>query len=481
MAVVNKQATDALIKLYKKTYNEIVSNMTDAASRSQLQKVSTLANIKSQLDKLGVKTDDWVGKNIPDAYNAGRKIAVNGLKNLYETPVWHAEGGVNGGALLGQGYYVSFDKSVAKEFGDKLSKSYLGVFDPNKAYVIRSQDDIDAVFKKAVKAFPNIKNPQEAMTNWYKSKGYDIVIGKDDPSTGILVVNKKVLSPKPLTVDDGFSVKNQKMLKALVNSTTQSFGDSLSTVNRSARNIFTKQLQEEIKQQIASGALQNETGPAIAARVKEQLTNEGLTALRDKGGRTWSMDRYADMLSRTQLAEARNNGLTTQMLENDQDLVMVSINGSDHPECAVWEGQVLSITGNTPGFDTVDDAESEGLFHPNCEHVIDPIEMSIAELTDGWNSETGEYEAGMFAQDGYDEITIDSVTQDAVDAGAMPRGLAMKGYTMDKDGNPFDPDGRPMSVGKFQQAAQNRKLTQDENLINRGGKTYRKVEEEMQY
>lgn len=472
---LDEAATNALINLYQKTYNDILKDMTSAVDANQFGKVQTLANLNAQLKELGVKTDKWVNTELTRTYNDGRKIAVQGLKNLYEVPVYHGSGGANGRALLGNGYYVSFDKNIAKMFGDgKVQKSYLAVYDPNKAYVVRSQEDIDKVFKRAVKAFPKL-DPQEAMKRWYSKNGYDIVIAKNDPETGILVVNKSVLSSTPLTVDDGFSIPSQKMLKALVNSTTQSFGQSLSGVGRSARNVFTNQLQEQIKQQIASKFITSTTQVDITNTVKQTLLNEGLTAVKDSAGRSWSLDRYAEMLSRTQLTEARNNGLMTQMMENGQDLVQVSINGSDHPECAVWEGEILSLTGETAGFATIDEAEGSDLFHPNCMHTIDPIDTTIAELTDGWNSETGQYEEGMFEQDNYAKITLDKTTKQAVDDGVMPRFLALQGYSVDEDMNILDPKGKQLTEGAFQKLTQSSSLTQKENIINRGGQAYRKL------
>lgn len=37
--------------------------------------------------------------------------------------------------------------------------------------------------------------------------------------------------------------------------------------------------------------------------------------------------------------------------------------------CAPWNGKVLSLTGQTPGYPTLEEAEGAGLFHPNCRHA----------------------------------------------------------------------------------------------------------------
>lgn len=219
-------------------------------------------------------------------------------------------------------------------------------------------------------------------------------IGMEDAVHGLEILAEKELIAPNIT-RTMFTKPNKRAVEALIDDTSRAFADSLTMVGRSVRNITGTAFQREVRAGIAEGVVTGRTRIEIAQGIKNELKANGLTALKDKAGRNWTLDRYADMLARTKLREARNTGLQNKMLENGQDLVQVSINGSDHPACADYEGQILSLTGATPGYDTVDEAESNGLFHPNCMHTINPVEPDLAAETFGWNSETGEYEQGV--------------------------------------------------------------------------------------
>jgi hypothetical protein len=86
------------------------------------------------------------------------------------------------------------------------------------------------------------------------------------------------------------------------------------------------------------------------------------------GGELWDPRAYARMAARTGIADARREAFRYRYLGNGVDVVEVVANGTTHDVCEVWEGELLSLTGITPGLPTVDDARAEGLFHPNCTH-----------------------------------------------------------------------------------------------------------------
>lgn len=209
------------------------------------------------------------------------------------------------------------------------------------------------------------------------------------------ITQLKILDFLPLKTDALFTTINREAVKAMVDDTSRSFADALSTVGRSVKNIQADMFQQEIKARLAEGQISGETRKAIQADIKQKIQEQGITALKDKAGREWSLDRYSEMLARTKLAEARNTGLSNKMLENGNDLVQVSSNGSSHPACADYEGQILSISGQSNEYPSVDEAEADGLFHPNCMHTLNAIEPSLAEQTYGYNADTGDYEQGI--------------------------------------------------------------------------------------
>ncbi|EEX49272.1 hypothetical protein GCWU000246_00004 [Jonquetella anthropi E3_33 E1] len=81
------------------------------------------------------------------------------------------------------------------------------------------------------------------------------------------------------------------------------------------------------------------------------------------------MGSYAEMLSRTTLMQVHNAATWNEFAEHGEDLIQISYHTPTCEMCAPWNGKVLSLTGKTPGYPTLAEAEGAGLFHPNCRHA----------------------------------------------------------------------------------------------------------------
>lgn len=188
-----------------------------------------------------------------------------------------------------------------------------------------------------------------------------------------------------ISVSGGFNRIHQEAITALIDDTTKSFGNSISGVSRSAQLLLNTAVKEQITQQLAIGKIGGATLRQIKNNVIGVFEREGLSALTDKAGRTWTLDRYSEMLIRTKAVEARNTGMINRIVENDYDLVQVSSHGATD-QCGKWEGEILSVTGNTPGYKTVQQAIDDGLFHPNCKHAMNVIVSDLAKQTKAYLS-----------------------------------------------------------------------------------------------
>lgn len=406
MAVFNSPLDDKgqaakLVKLYTDTAKSITSKMTSMGPGTLAQRNQVLAQINKELAALGVDTGKWIQENIPLQYRAGMQAAIEGLKATQKaTPFYRGTGNMltpPGNDLFGKGYYITPDKAIAKEFGDKVETVYLNLWDPNVMLRINSQEELDKLFKDAVKAYPNL-SAQEAIPKFAANQGYKAIVGTDNLDTlaGINVLDKTLISDTPaLATEALFTQIDRESVKAMVDDTSRSFADALTTVGRTVKNIQADAFQKEIKARLAEGQISGETRKQIAADIAQKIQDEGITALVDKGGRTWTLERYADMLTNTKLAEARNTGLANKMMQEGNDLVEVSSNGSTHPVCEEYEGEILSISGESDQYDSLDDAEAAGLFHPNCQHTVNAVEPDLASQTYGWNVDTQSYEQGV--------------------------------------------------------------------------------------
>ncbi len=72
------------------------------------------------------------------------------------------------------------------------------------------------------------------------------------------------------------------------------------------------------------------------------------------------------------LCEARNSGLMNSLVRVGKDLVQVSAHGAKD-QCRPWESKILSISGMDTLYQSVEDAYSGGLFHPNCKHSLNSV------------------------------------------------------------------------------------------------------------
>lgn len=192
-------------------------------------------------------------------------------------------------------------------------------------------------------------------------------------------------------VPSGFNRIHKEAVNNLIDDIGQSFAESITGVKRSAEQLLGKAVREMISYKMAEGVTKGSALKEVRNAVKGILQEQGLDSLIDKGGRSWTLDRYSEMLIRTKSVEARNRGFINRVLENGYDLVQVSDHVGECELCRPWEGRILSLTGQTKGYPTLQEAESNGLFHPNCRHAINTIHKDLAERTKAYDSKSGRY------------------------------------------------------------------------------------------
>ena len=118
--------------------------------------------------------------------------------------------------------------------------------------------------------------------------------------------------------------------------------------------------------------LKGETHREASKKLIAQLKQNGLTCFRDRAGKKWTLENYADMVVKTIQQETARHGLTNRLQERGADLVKVTDHADECELCKPWEGKILSITGATEGYTTLNSALTSGLFHPRCSHALVP-------------------------------------------------------------------------------------------------------------
>lgn len=124
------------------------------------------------------------------------------------------------------------------------------------------------------------------------------------------------------------------------------------------------------------------TQKQAAKLFRKDLESRGITSFVDKAGKSWDMKRYTEMVTNTVCQECERAALTNRLMESGHDLVKITDHAEECARCQPWEGKVLSLTGDTDGYPTMNEALDAGLFHPNCSHAAVPYIADVERLRD---------------------------------------------------------------------------------------------------
>ncbi len=272
----------------------------------------------------------------------------------------------------------------SKETGMQVSEKDVD-FDNLDNYVVKpyfysKNDEIKKLFNDTVKKF-KYDTLQIESDNSYV--GYDQTV----------VLNKKNLVSKE-EAEQTFEEQIEGMsyeqmleeapipmnLKQLVKATNGLIENASFKILRNANDAY-----QQIMANATTGLLAGtDTRVQATQKMLNEFASKGITSFVDKSGRNWNLSTYAEMCARTVSSHAALQGHIDRQLEVGEDLVKVSSIGTTCPICMRWQGVVLSISGNSPKYHSVDEAKSAGLFHPNCKHTLG---MYIPELDDGTEHE----------------------------------------------------------------------------------------------
>lgn len=105
----------------------------------------------------------------------------------------------------------------------------------------------------------------------------------------------------------------------------------------------------------------------------------GVTYFTDKRGAKWTLERYINMATTTIMTSTNRQSFFAKSLEWGNDLVKI-VHLNLTPECDLcrpFTNKVLSISGKTKGYMTVDEASQSGhLFSYNCDHTVSSLELA---------------------------------------------------------------------------------------------------------
>jgi len=169
-----------------------------------------------------------------------------------------------------------------------------------------------------------------------------------------------------LSIETLVSRFDVEAMNVLSNNIYGRFQDLTTIIGRRVDDIYREVALANLKGNIAGYRGLYET----AERIKEGLAERGITGFVDRAGKEWNMTSYTDMVARSSTMETFRQGTANEYIQNDIDLVQINnvITSTSCEVCRKYAGKIISLTGKTVGYPTLDEIRAEGMFHPNCIH-----------------------------------------------------------------------------------------------------------------
>jgi len=365
------------------------------------KKQSILAQLKGLVTPADAKIKNWLVQGISKSYVAGmnsaQKFATINLQPKGVT-LFKWVGGDKGAAraeinaLAGNvdpfnlgGIHFALDPQSSKEFGDVLTASIL----PKQYKLVELKSLLPASARNLsaddMLARANILAADKGMTvlQLAKAQGFDGVIYPSNENQGKWVaLNETVAKTKLIpTIPTGAPSLTVQMLQtvpfmkphlqavnALLSDAYLDFGTTMTGYVRGAERILNDALRKQIRSNIGAGRLEGEGVAAVKKVVKETFSDRGFTVLIDRGGRQWSLDQYSEMVTRTHIIKANNEGVVNRAGDFEIDIVEVDTHGAEDSLCEPQEGKIYSISGKSKNYPPL--ADNDPPFHPNCKHTL---------------------------------------------------------------------------------------------------------------
>lgn len=177
--------------------------------------------------------------------------------------------------------------------------------------------------------------------------------------------------------------KNQFSKRTIDAVMTDTFNDLLyATENTDKRtkklvkDTFSSAFRQKRIQNIGRDTLTREITQTLSKEfINESLRNDAFVGIVDKANRKWKLEDYVKMATQSKIQDSFRQGVIVESIERGYDLAYIS-DHSATDNCRKYEGLIVSLTGQTPGYPSLDDIRSNfgnEIFHPNCKHKLRPV------------------------------------------------------------------------------------------------------------
>ena len=241
---------------------------------------------------------------------------------------------------------IKFYEQAEREILDRINRALLRA---NKTeYLVQMKREIEAILQQLREG--NRTWCTEAIPRVYSQGLYSA---------------DAMLKDAGISTSAAFGAIHQQAAQVLAENAFQRFEDVAQVIGRQVNDIYRELALENVRGSVVG----YDTWKQTAKRFREQLAERGVTGFKDRSGRMWNMRTYTEMVARTTTMQAHLEGTANRLVEQGHDLVKVSTHREACELCQPWQGKILSITGKTKGYPTLEEAKAAKLFHVNCRHA----------------------------------------------------------------------------------------------------------------
>jgi hypothetical protein len=186
-------------------------------------------------------------------------------------------------------------------------------------------------------------------------------------STRVAIKDLEALGAGITKAPDWHYKYNEKYAEQTFKDNFKHIAAQTTKMRNSIKTMLRADAAQVFRRAAVEGVSRKEAYRQLKAQVMERDPKFQFT---DKAGRNWDSRKYFEMLTRTVMAYTLRETYANSLTAEGHDLVKVSIRGATD-ECRLWEGKILSLSGATEGFPSLDDAIATGeVFHPRCRHRL---------------------------------------------------------------------------------------------------------------
>lgn len=167
---------------------------------------------------------------------------------------------------------------------------------------------------------------------------------------------------------------DKKTFTDKVDNTINALSQDLNAIAESIK-ANSEKIIKELKSSPTANTLKEQK--KISTELVTQLKEKGITFFTDKIGRKIDIDKYIRMRVFTDTVTLQRTAYFVRAIQYGVDLVRIK-HLNIHPTCQLcepFENKILSINGDESDYMTIEEAESYGLFHPNCDHIPEELEL----------------------------------------------------------------------------------------------------------